>query len=298
MKQKLYFCICILLCTMFVATSCDDDWGDRGTARIHITVKDRSAHLDGETVYMFESRHAPDSRFFTPFHADGHAVSDSYGEVTFDVEFSGEDEMYYFAVFDSNDRYIEYVAVTVVDGDTKSVELNLSGVHHGYYTLKSVVNQTLMTIHGLNYAGDANNRNFLTIKLPRNTDRWFYAVSATSQQNVAPNLRFYDALSRCVDIDNGVNSDALSSLYVPAGDIDCNIYLIKDNPNLDVFCDKSGTFEYFTTATRVNINSGIVDVDEPVDDGATWFLGLENPAPDNDIFITIEVCALVWVEEN
>lgn len=297
MRQKFYLFICVLIGVLFTVSSCGDDWGNRGTARIHITVKDRSAHLENETVYMFESRHAPESSFFKPFYADGDAVSDSYGEVTFDVEFYDDDAVYYFAVFDRNDRCIEYVAVTVKDGDTKSVDLNLSGANHGYYILKSVVSQTLMTVHGLNYTGDANNRNFLSVKLPVNTERWFYAISATWQPNVAPNLRFYDALSRCVDAEYGVNSDAMSSLYVPAGDIDCNIFLIKDDPNLDVFCDKSGSFEYFTDATRMNINSGIVDVDEPVDEGALWYLGLENPAPDNDIFITIEVCALVWVED-
>lgn len=295
MKQKLFICICLIMCAVW--SGCDDDWGDRGTARIHVTVKDRNANLRGETVYMFESRHSPDSHFFKPFYADGHAESDDYGEVTFDVDFNGDDEMYYFAIFDSDDRYIEYVAVSVVDGDTKSVELNLSGVQHGYYTLKPVVNQTLMTIHGLNYTGDANNRNFLTIKLPRNTEQWFYAVSVTSKQNSSPNLRFYDALSRTVDLDNGINLDAMSSLYVPTGDTDCNIFLIKDNHALDVFTDKSGAFEYFTDATRTNINSGFVAVDEPVDEGASWYLGLENPASDNDIYITIEVCALVWVEE-
>jgi hypothetical protein len=297
MKQKFYLFICVLISALFTVSSCEDNLGNRRTARIHITVKDRSEHLENETVYMFESRHAPESLFFKPFYADGNAVSDSYGEVTFDVEFHDDDAMYYFAVFDRNEHYIEYVAVTVEDGDTKSVELNLSGVLHGYYMLKSVVSQTLMTVHGLNYTGDANNRNFLSVKLPVNTERYFYAVSTSSQPNVAPNLRFYDALSRCVDPEYGVNSDALSSLYVPAGDIDCNIFLIKDNPNLDVFCDKSGSFEYFTDASRMNINNGIVNIDEPVADGALWYLGLENPAPDNDIFITIEVCALVWVEE-
>lgn len=294
MKQKLLICIFLIMCAVW--TSCDDR-DDMGTARIHITVKDHDAILKGETVYMFTSKYSPNSQSFRPSYAEAQAESDDYGEVTFDVDFRGEEEMFYFAVFDRYDRYIEYVAVTVVDSDVKSVVLNLGGVQHGYYTLKPVVNQTLMTIHGLNYTGDANNRNFITIKLPKNTEQWFYAVSVSSQQNVSPNLRFYDALSRSVDLDNGISSDALSTLYVPAGDIDCNVFLIKDNHELDVFSDKSGTFEYFTDATRTNINSGFVAVDEHVNDGASWYLGLENPAAENDIYITIEVCALVWVEE-
>lgn len=293
-KHLLTLCICLLVCTIF--SSCDDTWDESGTARIHVTVKDRDVHLRGERVFMFESRHSPDTHYFVPEYADGDAETDSYGEVTFDVTFHGEDEVYYFALFDDFDRCIEYVSVTVIDGDTKSIELNLGGTPSGYFTLKPVVSQTLMTIHGLNYPGDANNRNFLSVKLPRNTEKWYYAISATSQQNVAPNLRFYDALNRCVT-DDGVNSEALSSLYVPSGDIDCNIYFIKNDADLDIFCDKSGNFEYFTDGSRFNINSGFVDVDVPANNGSTWYLGFENPSADSEIYVTVEVCALVWVED-
>ena len=282
---------------MFATSSCDDDWGHRGTARIHVTVRDGASHLKGETVYMFQSHHAPESLFFTPFYADASAVSDNYGEVTFDVEFHDDDAMFYFAVFDSDERYIEYVAVNVVDGATKSVELNLGGVRHSYYTLKSVVSQTLMTVHGVNYTGDANNRSFIAMQLPRNTERWFYAVSVSESQNITPTLKLYDGLSRYVDEQEGIVSDVISSFYVPAGNTDCNVFFIKDDQNLNIFCDKSGTYDYFTEASRMNINSGLVDANIPANDGATWYLGIENPAPDNDIYVTVEVCALVWVEE-
>ncbi len=292
MKHPFYLCICILLCAIY--TSCGDDWDDGNHARIHVTVRNGNDIVRGDTVFMFES-HAPNSNFFTPFYADNYAVTDEYGEVTFDVNFAGEDEMYYFALFDEWENLIEYVSVPVMDGDTKSVEINLGNASQGYYVLKPIVNQTLMTIHGLNYTGDANNRTYLTVKFPRNTEGWYYAVTATSKSNTSPNLRFYDALSRCVDAENGINLDAMSSLYVPAGDTDCNIYLVKDDRSLDVFCDKSGVFEYFTDASRANINSGVVSINEPVDGGTTWYLCFENPAAEDDIYVTVEVCALVWV---
>ena len=95
---------------------------------------------------------------------------------------------------------------------------------------------------------------------------------------------------------NSTISDAFSTLEAPAGNTDCNVYFIQDNENLDIFSDKSGSFTYYTDATRKNINSGIVDVDMEAREGASWFLGIENPDPDDDIYITVEVCALVYQE--
>lgn len=293
MKNKLFLCICVLFCAFLV--SCNDSEEDILSARIHVTVKENATHIKDEKVYMFKSNHAPESAFFKPFYATADAVTDSYGEATFDVNFSPDDGLFYFGVFDGN-NCIRYISVRVDDGETISVELNLGIEHNGYYAIKSVVTQTLMTVHSVNYTGDANNRSFITVQLPRNTERWFYAVSSNSSQNVLPTLKLYDGLSHYLNEQEGIMSDVISSLYVPAGNADCNIFFIKDNSNLDIFCDKSASYEYFTEGTRMNINSGLVDVNVFASDGATWYLGIENPAPDNDIYITIEVCALVWIE--
>jgi len=294
MKNKIFLCICVLLCTVWAA--CNDDWDDdKRTARIHVTVKDNATHIKGEKVYMFKSNHAPETSFFKPLFADANAVTDSYGETTFDVDFRTDEGLFYFGIFEG-DLCIRHISVSVADGETISVELNLGRSQYGYYQLKSIVSQTLMTVHGVNYTGDANNRSFITLQLPRNTEKWFYAVSSSASQNVTPTLKLYDGLSRFVNEQEGIVSDVLTSFYVPAGNADCNIFFIKDNPNLDIFLDKSGSYEYFTEASRMNVNSGLVDVNISANDGATWYLGIENPAPDNDIYITIEVCALVWME--
>lgn len=272
--------------------SCDEDAFDREDAFVTVTVTEAGEYVHGIKVYMFEKDHSPGSSFFKPFYADDKAVTgrDGSAEFSFDI-FVRDNETYYFAVFDG-DECLGSVRVSISGGESKRVNIDLGGTPAGNYVVKSVVSPTTMTVHSVNYQGDANNRSFLPIQLPAGTVRWFYCVSSNHTQ-VTTAFSLANGISRLVNPVDGTIDDAFSTLAAPVGTADCNVYFIKDNASLDIFSDKSGTFEYFTEATRRNINSGIVDIDYEVPDGASWYLGFENPASDNDIYITVEVCALV-----
>ncbi len=71
------------------------------------------------------------------------------------------------------------------------------------------------------------------------------------------------------------------------------VYMFEDK-----FNDKNFNFQYFREGTRKGIKSGIVEVelDEPLLENVQWYLGIENPDSKNDIYVTIEVCALVFHE--
>ena len=164
--------------------------------------------------------------------------------------------------------------------------------------LKEVLKETTLTAHSVNYNGDANNRTFVPIKLPKNTVSFVYSVSSNYADNTSPTLRLLADLVERYDPTHGLLADIVNSLDDPVGTADCSIYLIKDNENLDKFNDKNFNFQYFPEGTRKGIKSGIVEVelDEPLPENVQWYLGIENPDSKNDIYVTIEVCALVFHE--
>lgn len=293
--KRLFHFLAVFAIVSVVFAACDDDAFDREDAFVTVTVTENGEYQHGVKVYMFEKDHSPSSSFFKPFYADDKAVTsrDGSAEFVFDI-YVNDDETYYFAVFDG-DECLGSVRVNICGGESKRVNIDLGGVVVDNYVIKSIVNPTMMTVHNVNYQGDANNRTFLPIQLPAGTVRWFYCVSSNFAQ-IQSTLKLSTELSRYLNPVDGSLGDALSTLSIANGNADCSVYFIKDNENLDIFCDKSGLFTYFTEATRMNINSGIVDVDMESPEGANWYLGFENPAPATDIYISIEVCALVRQE--
>ncbi|MBQ3657615.1 MAG: hypothetical protein II956_12340 [Bacteroidales bacterium] len=293
--KRLFQLLAIFAVMSLIFVSCDEDAFDREDAFVTVTVTEAGEYVHGIKVYMFEKEHAPGTSFFKPFHADDKAVTghDGSAEFSFDI-FVNDNEIYYFAVFDG-DECLGSVRVSISGGESRRVNIDLGGTPIGNYVVKSIVSPTAMTIHGVNYQGDANNRSFLPVQLPVGTVRWFYCVSSNNTQ-VTSAFSLANGLSRLVNPIDGAIDEAFSTLAAPVGTADCNVYFIKDNENLDIFSDKSGTFEYFTEATRKNISSGIIDVNLSAQDGALWYLGFENPAPDNDIYIIVEVCALVYMD--
>lgn len=293
--KRLFQLLAVIAMMSVLFASCDEDAYDREDAFVTVTVTEGGEYVHGVKVYMFEKDHSPGTSFFKPFHADDKAVTgrDGSAEFSFDL-FVRDNETYYFAVFDG-DECLGSARVSISGGESKRVNIDLGGEVLGDYVIKSIVSPTVMTVHNCNYTGDANNRTFLPVQLPANTKRWFYCVSAnvTQTQNT---FSLATELTRLVNPRDGSIADSFSTLEAPAGNTDCNVYFIQDNENLDIFSDKSGSFTYYTDATRKNINSGIVDVDMEAREGASWFLGIENPDPDDDIYITVEVCALVYQE--
>lgn len=294
MRNKLIYCLLALLCVSFWA--CEDVDVVGTPATIRVKVMDYGRPLANAKVYMFEDNHKPSSAFFKPFYADTTALTDRYGTAVFKPEVFDDIETFYFAVFD-NDECLGYVQVSTAGGDTRSADLFIGGTP-GYCELKEVLKETTLTAHSVNYNGDANNRTFVPIKLPKNTVSFVYSVSSNYADNTSPTLRLLADLVERYDPTHGLLADIVNSLDDPVGTADCSIYLIKDNENLDKFNDKNFNFQYFPEGTRKGIKSGIVEVelDEPLPENYQWYLGIENPDSKNDIYVTIEVCALVYHE--
>lgn len=294
MKNKLFLCFIALI--TFGLYSCEDTISVGVPATITINVRDYGQPLPNAKVYMFEDNHDPSSSFFKPFYADTTALTNHYGAAVFTPEVFDDIETFYFAVFDGNEC-LGYVQVSTSGGDTRSADLFIGGTP-GYCELKEVLKETTLTAHSVNYNGDANNRTFVPIKLPKNTVSFVYSVSSNYADNTSPTLRLLADLVERYDPTHGLLADIVNSLDDPVGTADCSIYLIKDDVNFNIFKGKTSTFQYSPDGTRIGIKSGIVEVelDEPLPENYQWYLGIENPDSKNDIYVTIEVCALVFHE--
>lgn len=273
--------------------SCEDVDLVGTPASISVDVFDCGLPLSNAKVYMFESNHGPSSSFFKPFFADTIAITDSYGKALFNPEIFRDIETFYFAIFDG-DNCLGYISVNATGGDSRSAELFVGGMP----VIKEVLRETTLSVHSINYKGDANNRSYVPVKLPPNTVSFVYSVSSNFVDNTSPTLDLLSELMRRYDPTNGLLADIIRSLDAPTGTADCSLYLIKDNVSLDKFNDKNGNFQYYPGGSRKNYMGGIVevDLDEPLTDTALWYLGVENPDDEDDIFVTIEVCALVLEE--
>jgi hypothetical protein len=290
--NKTLFIFCILLTTLL---SCDSEVVEN-TANIQISVTQNGIPMRGIHVCMFDSNHSTTSSFFTPFFADDEAVTDLDGNVNFEVEFFDDSEIFYFGVFDG-DNCIGSTSVSVTADEIKYGIIEIGDGHRGGYRLQEIITENVITVHSLNYSGDANNRSFLPIQLPPNTVKWFYSVSSNFARPQNETLDLLSDLSRYLDPTNGILADIINSLDAPTGTADFNVYFIKDNENLDIFNNKSGNFLYYPEGSRKNINSGVVDVEVSTENPTTWYLGIENPDSNDDIYVLIEVCALVYEEE-
>lgn len=291
--NKILFIFCVLLTTLL---SCDEELIQH-TANIQISVIQNGVPARGVQVCMFESHHSPTSSFFKPFFADDKAVTDIYGNVNFEVEFVDDSEIFYFGVFEGDDC-ISSTSVSVLADELKNGIIEIGEDSNGRYRLQEIVSENIITVHSLNYRGAANNRSFVPIQLPPNTVKWFYSVSSNFARPQNETLNLLAELSRYLDPTNGILADIINSLDAPTGTADFNVYFIKDNENLDIFNDKSGNFLYYPEGSRKNINSGVVDVEVSTENSTTWYLGIENPDSNDDIYVLIEVCALVYEVEE
>jgi len=308
-KKQLFFMLLAMLGIAMMLASCSKDDTD---TFVNITVQKDGVVQSGVTVCMFNESHAPGTGFFQPFYAQKRIATSSNGVAYFELEevSRSSQETLYFGVFEgeiTDATCLGYAAITIKKGETKSATINIGGKttyddnenNNGYttskkYTIKQVVKETVMTVHSQTYTGAANNRTYVTVQLPKNTVSWYYAVSSQFAKTGTPTLGLLAGLMKFLDPSAGLLANSISSLSVPTGTADVNVYFITELNDLNKFTDKSGVFTTYVEGTRKGINCGIVDVEVSADQGAKWFLGLENPDLKDAIYVTIEVCALVY----
>lgn len=148
----------------------------------------------------------------------------------------------------------------------------------------------------VSYYNPGNSRTLIPVTLPENTVRWYYEFTAyrnkADVEAVRSTFQLASELSMFID-QTGFLKLATAALTPPAGGDICNVYLIEDKAQAQVFMQKQPNFKRVTEASRTSLTSAVVPVQYP---GKQVYLGLHNPADVDGIYFAIEVVAVVEEE--
>ncbi len=145
------------------------------------------------------------------------------------------------------------------------------------------------------YIKGGKNRVLLPINLPENTVEWYYAFSASRNENEIQNtLNTFNLAGELTGFIKEKTSlqQSVSTMNAPPGANICDIYVMNEE-NALLFKDKED-FTYSLGGSRENYKSGVVIVKDTVKDEV--FLGLNNPDNLYGIHLAIEVIAVVKSE--
>ncbi|WP_299760944.1 DUF1036 domain-containing protein [uncultured Pontibacter sp.] len=149
----------------------------------------------------------------------------------------------------------------------------------------------------VSYYNPGNSRTLIPVTLPENTVRWYYEFTAyrnkADVEAVRNTFQLASELSMFID-QTGFLKLATAALTPPAGGDICNVYLIEDKLQAQVFMQKQPNFKRVVDASRTSLTSAVVPVQH---NGKQVYLGLHNPADVDGIYFAIEVVAVVEEED-
>lgn len=149
----------------------------------------------------------------------------------------------------------------------------------------------------VSYYNPGNSRTIIPVTLHENTVRWYYEFTAyrnkADVEAVRNNFQLASELSMFID-KTGFLKQATAVLTPPAGGDICNVYLIEDKLQAQVFMQKQPNFKRVIDASRTSLTSAVVPVQHK---GKQVYLGLHNPADVDGIYFAIEVVAVVEEEQ-
>lgn len=167
--------------------------------------------------------------------------------------------------------------------------------------------QTLLSPQSIYLNGTANgaaggkSRTYYKIDLPSNTIEWYYIFSTSASEGGKKTLGLASQLTRLID-PTGLTSIAAESLIAPSGEAVIDVYVLAPK-NKDYFMKKDswGAWVYdnpggYDEGKTVNAKQGKSRIDD-VKNG-TVYIGLKNPSTWSGVSITVEVAAIVEVEET
>jgi len=166
---------------------------------------------------------------------------------------------------------------------------------------EQLVKKTLRTVRIISpqqgylfsYFNPGASRTVVPIRLPANTVSWYYEFAAfrdKAQLEAAQHqFQLFAQLSTLAD-QSGITSFAINALTKPPGGNICNVYLLADSKQCDLFRGKQ-TFNYVREGTRDNLTSAVVPVGSSL--GQEVALGLYNPDNMYGIHYALEVVAVV-----
>jgi uncharacterized membrane protein len=145
----------------------------------------------------------------------------------------------------------------------------------------------------VSYFNPGKSRTVIPVKLPANTVSWYYEFAAFRDQaqlaSARARFKLAAELSALVD-QSGIANLAMKALTMPPGGNICNVYLLGDTKQTDLFQAKQA-FSFLRDGTRSSLTSAVVPVMQPA--GQQVYLGLHNPDNLYGIHYALEVVAVV-----
>jgi tetratricopeptide (TPR) repeat protein len=136
-------------------------------------------------------------------------------------------------------------------------------------------------------------RTYITVDLPPNTVKWYYAVATELNQGSTAGLQLASKMTKLVDR-SGISETLLYNAFASTGSSVIDVYQL-DGRNIVPFIDKAdywgGTFSYNLSNSRENFGGGVVAA-SPMP-GGKCYLGLRNTSSMDGKYVRIEVTALV-----
>lgn len=145
----------------------------------------------------------------------------------------------------------------------------------------------------VSYFNPGQSRTVIPVQLPPNTVSWYYEFTAFRElaQLQAARAKFQLAAELSSLMDNsGSLKLAINALTTPPGGNICNVYLLQDTKQTDLFTRKQA-FAYIREGTRSSLTSAVVPLPAPAN--PTFYLGLHNPDNMYGIHYALEVVAVV-----
>ncbi|MDF7815442.1 DUF1036 domain-containing protein [Hymenobacter sp. YC55] len=145
----------------------------------------------------------------------------------------------------------------------------------------------------VSYYNPGNSRTVIPVQLPPNTVSWYYEFTAfrneAQLQAARAQFKLVSELSRLVD-NTGTLTLALNALSTPPGGSICNVYLLGNTQQTDLFQAKK-EFSYLREGTRSSLTSAVVPVSQTASQQV--YLGLQNPDNLYGIHYALEVVAII-----
>ena len=145
----------------------------------------------------------------------------------------------------------------------------------------------------VSYFNPGESRTVIPVQLPPNTVSWYYEFTAFRElaqlQAARDKFKLVAELSGLMD-KSGSLELAIKALTTPPGGNICNVYLLKDTQQTDLFQRKQA-FAYIREGTRSSLTSAVVPLPAPAN--PTFYLGLHNPDNMYGIHYALEVVAVV-----
>lgn len=147
-----------------------------------------------------------------------------------------------------------------------------------------------------------DDKTIITFDLPFNTVEWYYTFSTKKGGSGVEALNLSMQLSALFADPTKITGDALNRIRVPQGESSINTRLLDYN-NMNYFI-QGNMYNYFTQGSVDNTMQAKVKVNDIL--RGKWFLGLENTSTLDGVNISIEITAVVevdnfvneWTNEN